>query len=135
MATLTQKVEARRGGQPRTSELITLTMAAGAVVDQPIAIPQGSAALSFRWMTPAAFTGSPTNIWLTVGKTSGGQDYVANTDAKAAAGLSAPTQATGAVADLVAWPAQSAHATLTANGGTNAAGTVYLLVEYTPPPA
>ena len=136
MATTAQKIKAQDGGRPRVTKRITLAMSAGAttdgVTDNPI--PAGACDVAFWYQNPAAFSGSPTNINLTLGTSSGDASYVANTDVKAAAGRISLTQATGRVADLQAWPAgQALHATLTANGGSNPAGTVTVGVEYTPP--
>jgi uncharacterized membrane protein len=136
MATTAQKIKAQDGGRPRVTKRITLAMSAGATTDgaTDVVLPAGACDFAFWYQNPAAFSGSPTNINLTVGTASGDNSYVANTDVKAAAGRTVLTQAAGHVADLQAWPAgQAIHATLTANGGTNPAGTVTVGIEYTPP--
>ena len=136
MATTAQKIKAQDGGRPRVTKHLTLTMSAGATTDATTdnVLPGGASDFAFWYQNPAAFSGSPTNIYLTIGTASGDNSYVANTDVKSAAGLTALTQATGHVADLQSWPSgQALHATLTANGGTSPAGTVTVGVEYTPP--
>jgi hypothetical protein len=133
MASVEQKNQARRGGQTAARQTIPITMAAGAATDVTFTVPAGSNFVRFQWATAAAFSGSPTNINLTVGKTSGGADYVAAIDVK---GQTAPTAAAlvnAGAADLISAPAQTWHATLTAVGGTNPAGTCTLLVEYAAP--
>lgn len=135
MATVAQKGEAKRLGIPRVSKLLTLTMAAGANVDDSFTPPAGSTGVIFRWATATAFTGTPTNINLSIGTSAGGQQYVANTDVKAASGWTNATEATSNVAELVASTGLPLYVRLAASGGTNPAGTAYLLVEYTPPAA
>ncbi|HEY3812845.1 MAG TPA: hypothetical protein VGL66_06435 [Caulobacteraceae bacterium] len=136
MATTAQKIKAQEGGRPRVTKRVTLAMSAGATTDGATseAIPAGACDFAFWYQNPAAFSGSPTNVNLTIGTASGDASYVAATDVKSAAGRTSLVQATGHVADLQAWPAgQALHATLTAVGGTNPAGTVTVGVEYTPP--
>jgi len=109
---------------------VTLTMAAGATTTLSFTPPEGSRVSAIKWHTATTFTGSPTNIYLTVGKTAGGQDYVANTDVKTA---TAPTAASlVAIADWASWPVQAMFCTLTANGGTNPAGTCVVEIDYAP---
>ena len=136
MSTTAQKIKAQEGGRPRVTKRVTLSMSAGATADATTdnLLPAGACDFAFWYQNAAAFSGTPTNINLTIGTASGDASYVANTDVKAAAGRTVLTQATGHVADLQAWPAgQAIHATLTAVGGTNPAGTVVVGVEYTPP--
>lgn len=135
MASVAQKNEAKRLGIARASKLITLTMAAGAAVDTSFTPPAGSTGVIFRWATATAFTGSPTNINLTVGTAAAGGQYVAAVDVKAATGWTSAAEATSNVAELVASTGLPLYVSLAAVGGTNPAGTAYLLVEYTPPAA
>jgi hypothetical protein len=134
MSTVEQKAESKRGGQARVGQIVPLTMAAGATTDVTFTLPVGSRFVGFSWSTPAAFSGSPTNIYLTVGTSSGDQSYVANTDVKAKTAKTVCTLVGAGAADLDSAPSQTWHATLTANGGTSPAGTCNLLVEYTCPP-
>lgn len=133
MSTVAQKGEAKRGGQVATRQTIPITMTAGATTDVTFAIPAGASFIRFQWATGAAFSGSPTNINLTVGKSSGGTDYVAAVDIKGQTAPTACALVNAGAADLISAPAQTWHATLTAVGGTNPAGTCNLLVEYAAP--
>lgn len=133
MATTYQLETSQLGGQFAVRQLLTLTMVAGAQTDVPFSIPVGAAFVRFQYLTPAAFSGSPTAINLSIGKTLGGQDYVANTNVAALAAPTACTLVNTTAADLASAPSQTWHATLTAAGGTNPAGTAYVLVEYMPP--
>jgi hypothetical protein len=136
MATVAQKGEGKRGGVARVTQVLSLTMTAGAQTDVPFTIPEGSKFVRFQWATSAAFSGSPTNINLTVGSAVAGAQYVAAVDVKAATVPTAASLVTAGAADLISAPAgQTWHATLTAVGGTNPAGTCTVLVEYTPPAA
>lgn len=134
MATEDQLTVGKRGaGQVKMSKAVTVTMAAGvAATDSTIIPPQGSRVSSISWHTSGNFTGSPTNIYLSVGKTAGAQEYVGNVDVKTAA---APTAATlVAAADWSNWPVgQGLFATITAVGGTNPAGSVVVEANYSPP--
>ncbi len=125
-------VAKRGGGQYKMSNAVTITMAAGATTtDSTFTPPLGSRVSAIKWHTAASFTGAPTNINLTVGKTAGAAQYVAATDVKTAG---APTVGTlVAAADYSSWPAQALFCTITAVGGTNPAGSVVVEVEYSPP--
>jgi hypothetical protein len=135
MATLAQKNEAKRLGVTRATQVVPITMAAGAQTDATFSIPEGSKFVRFQWATGAAFSGSPTNINLTVGSAVAGAQYVAAVDVKAQTAPTAAALVASGAADLISAPNQTWHATLTAVGGTNPAGTCNLLVEYTPPAA
>lgn len=133
MATDDQAMIARRGGgQVKMSSGIAVTMVAGATISGSFTPPAGSRVSIMKSFTPVAFTGAPTNINLTVGKTAGGTDYVAAIDIKAANSSTALTLVSAA--DYANWPSgQAIFATLTAVGGTNPAGTCTVEVEYSPP--
>lgn len=124
-------VSQRGGGRVKMSKHVTLTMAAGATItDSTFTPPQGSRVSAIKWKTDTNFTGAPTNINLTIGKTAGAGDYVAAVDIKTAA---APTTATlVSSADWFNWPVQALFCTLTAVGGTNPAGSVTVEVDYAP---
>ena len=139
MATEFQMEAARAGGgtpaRHHFSKHINLTMVGGVqVADTSFVPPTDSRIAGFRVKNATAFTGTPTNLYLTIGKTSAADaSYVANTDVKAAGDFS-PSLATGAIADLMSWPSgQALAATLTANGGTTPGGTVTVEVFYSPP--
>jgi hypothetical protein len=134
MATDDQRAVALRGGgQEKMGKAIALTMAAGATTaDTSFAPPAGSRVSAIRSYTAAAFSGGPTNINLTVGKTAGGTDYVAAVDIK---GANASTSLTLVAApDWASWPAgQAVCAQIAAVGGASPAGTVIVEVDYSPP--
>jgi hypothetical protein len=132
MATDDQYMMARRGGgQMKTSATIALTMAAGATVSGSFTPPAGSRVSAMRSYTPTAISGSPTNINLTVGKTAGGQEYVATVDKKAANANDLLTLV--AAPDYASWPSgQAIIAQIAAVGGTNPAGTVNVEVDFSP---
>lgn len=125
-------VAQRGGGRYKMSKQVTVTMAAGATTtDSTFGPPAGSRVSAIRWKTDTTFSGSPTNINLTIGKTAGAGEYVAAVDAKTAA---APTLATlVSSTDYFNWPAQALFCTLTAVGGTNPAGSVIVEIDYSPP--
>jgi hypothetical protein len=133
MATTNQVSAAKNGGgRFLMSYPITLNMAAGATTtDSSLIIPGGSRVNSIKWQVGTNFTGTPTNIYLTVGKSAGAQDYVANTDVKSATALTSAALVNST--DLANWPSnQAAFVTLTANGGTTPAGTCYVMIDYSP---
>jgi hypothetical protein len=134
MATQDEMIVARRGGgRLKSTYAVQPTMVAGATVtDSSFTPPAGSRVSILKWHTGTAFTGSPTNINLTVGKTAGAGDYVAAVDVK---GAGAPTASTlVAQPDYSSWPAgQALFVTLTAVGGTNPAGSCTVEVELSAP--
>ena len=133
MATEQQVTIARLGGgNLRLSKALSLTMVAGATVtDSSFNPPIGSIITGIRFNVTASFTGAPTNINLTVGKTAGASEYVAAVDIKTAA---APANATlVAIADYANWPAaQAFFVTLTGVGGSGA-GTANVYIDYVAP--
>jgi hypothetical protein len=134
-------VAQRGGGRYHTSKTVTLTMAAGATTSDVVTIapPPGSRVTAFSAYNTTAFTGAPTNINLTVGKTAGGTEYVAATDVKAA-GKFVLTPATTNIADMLNWPnasssvlGQAIGVQIAAVGGTSPAGSVTVEVFYSAP--
>ena len=133
MATEEQMTIARLGGgNPRMAYPVVVTMVAGATTTASYILPAGSRLSVLRLYVAASFTGTPTNIFLTIGKTAGAADYVAQVDVKAS---SVPTALTLVnVPDYVLWPSgQAIFVTLTANGGTSPAGSVTIAVDFAPP--
>lgn len=125
-------VAKRGGGQYKMANAVTVTMAAGATTtDSTFTPPAGTRISAIKWHTGVTFTGSPTNINLTIGKTAGAAQYVAAVDVKTAG---APTAATLVAApDYSSWVSgQALFCTITAVGGTNPAGSVVVEVEYAP---
>lgn len=116
----------------RMGAVIALTMSAGATVNGSYTPPAGAVVTGMKSLTPTAFSGSPTNINLTVGKTAGGQDYVATVDKKAANAADALTMV--AAPDYASWSSGRAIiAQIAAVGGANAAGTMYVEIEFSAP--
>lgn len=134
MATEDQFAVAKRGGgQEKMAIAVTVTMVAGTTVtDSTIVLPTGSRVSAIKWHTGTTFSGSPTNINLTIGTAAAGTQYVAAVDVKTAG---APTAATlVAKTDYASWPAtQALFITLTAVAGTAPAGSCVIEIEYAPP--
>lgn len=134
MSTTAQIYAQREGGAPaaRTgfTQLVSLTMAGGATVSGAVSLPAGAWLDAIRLETPAAFTGSPTNINVRCGSAAAGQQVVADVDAKAqghiAATLVSSLDAVGGVPTIL-------YLQAAAVGGTSPAGTVNVLVHYRPP--
>ncbi len=126
------RLTAGGGARAQLSVHVTLTMVAGApVTDSTFTPPAGTRVSKISWHTSTSFTGSPTNIYLTCGKTAGGADYVANTDVKTASPPTACTMV--AQPDYDSWTAgQSIFSTLTANGGATPAGSVVIVYDFAP---
>ena len=118
------------GSRPRYGQTISLVMAAGATVSGQLALPQGSWITTIRGETPAAFSGSPTNINLRVGNAAAGQQLMADTDIKAQGELMGTIPA---AYDRINNNDTTLYFQLAANGGTSPAGTCNVLVEYFPP--
>ena len=136
MASADRLIVARRGDSNvtriKTSAVISLTMTAGTTISGSFTPPEGSRVTAMKSLTPVAISGSPTNINLTVGKTAGGQEYVATVDKKAANAADALTLV--AAPDYASWPAgQAIVAQIAASGGTNPAGTISVEIEYSAP--
>lgn len=116
----------------RVTQVVTLTVAGNTTIKGSVNLPAGAILRGFDTFTPVAITGSPTHTYIRAGLTDGGQDYVADTDVKAAgkviltivtsidpvAGFAAPT---------------TVFYQLTTSGGTSSAGPVEILVDYNVP--
>lgn len=114
----------------------TLTSAAAASMTWPLTgtpgqpgLPNGSRIAAIRAFNPTAITGTPTNIYVSAGVNVNDQNYVANTDVKAA-GTFALTLVAAGLAALRNLTGQLTVA-LIANGGTNPVGTVEVEIDYT----
>ena len=117
----------------RVDKRIDLVMSAGATVQGQINLPAGAQRLMVAFETATAFTGAPTNINVRAGLTAGGQEIVADTDAKAqghVAGTIANTLNQTAVAANGVTPI---YLQCAANGGTAPSGTVSVYVGYAVP--
>lgn len=132
--TVNRALLVRGGGRMKQSIHITLTMVAGATTADTSFTPiPGSRITSIKAVNPTAFTGTPTNINLTVGKTAGGTEYVAATDIKAAS-ITSLTLATSNLADLLSWPvSQAVGLQIAAVGGTSPAGAVTVVIDFDAP--
>ena len=90
--------------------------------------------MGLRSHTGATYSGAPTNINLTIGKTAGAAEYVNTLDVKTTATPVTNTLVNST--DYDSWPGANAFfITLTAVGGTNPAGTTYVYIDYAPPTA
>ena len=134
MSTTAQIYAQREGGAlaARTgfTQLVVLTMTGGTTVSGQLSLPAGTWLDAIRLETPAAFSGSPTNINVRCGSAAAGQQVVADVDAKGqghiAATIVASLDAVGAVPTVLYFQAAAV-------GGTAPAGTVNVLVHYRPP--
>ena len=134
MSTAAQTYAQREGGslQARTgfTQLVSLTMTAGATVSGQMNLPAGSWLDAVKLETPAAFSGAPTNVNVRVGSAAAGQQVVADVDAKAQGHIAATIVST---LDAVGGAPTVLYFQAAAVGGTSPAGTVNVLVHYRPP--
>jgi len=133
MATEQTYTRSREAGTPSArpsyAQIVPVTMAAGATTQATITVPIGSALGAIRAEVATAFTGSPTNINLTVGTAAAGAQVVAATDVKAQGHIACTIVSTfDSVAGTDVYYLQIA-----AVGGTNPAGTVNVVLTYHPP--
>ena len=117
----------------RIDKRVDLAMVAGATVQAQINLPANAQRLMVVFETPAAFSGSPTNIYSRVGLTSGGQEIVADSDVKAQGHLTGTLAATLNQTALAANGVTPVYLQSAANGGTAPAGTVSVYVGYAVP--
>lgn len=137
MATEDQYLASRRGvgseSRAKTAQHLTLTVNGNTTLKGQVTLPAGSHLRGIKVNTPTAITGTPTHTYLRAGATDGGQDYVADTDVKAAATESAMSvvasidQVNGFASDTVIF------FQLTTSGGTSSAGPVNVFVDYDAP--
>ena len=134
MSTSAQIYAQREGGAPaaRTgfTQLVSLTMTAGATVSAMVSLPAGAWLDAIRLETPAAFSGSPTNINVRCGSAAAGQQVVVDVDAKAQGHIAATIVAG---LDAVNGVPTTLYFQAAAVGGSSPAGTVNVLVHYRPP--
>ena len=130
-----QFLNASRGAGSRVISLqqAPIVMAAGATTQASITVPAGSYIRTIKVETPAAFTGSPTNINFRAGSTAAGNDIVADTDVKAAGHFTGTMVAAFDVTAAAANAAYTVNFQIAAVGGTNPAGTVYVFLDYAAP--
>jgi hypothetical protein len=136
MATIDQSEFTRFGAGDKSNMLVRvdkrvdLTLAAGGSVSAQINLPANAQRLMVAFETPTAFSGTPTNIYVRAGLTSGGQEIVADTDVKGqghltgtiAAGLNQTAVAANGITPV--------YLQCAANGGTTPAGTVSVYIGY-----
>lgn len=133
MATVATKIASQAGAgeiaRPLVRKALTLTMAAGATVQGTITVPAGSELSAVQARVGTLFSGSPTNINLSLGTAAAGAQVVANTDIKAVGNfnptIAAAFDTTGATTVY--------HVQLAAVGGTNPAGSATVYLNYFPP--
>lgn len=118
------------GSRLRSAQVMPLTMVAGATVSGSVSLPVGSWIQAVKFETPTAISGSPTNINCRVGTAAAGQEVVADTDAKAQGHITATMVA---AFDVVGNNASAVFGQCAAVGGTNPAGTVNVVVDYSAP--
>lgn len=130
MASVKQKIQGQaKSGKFVFSKTLTLTMVAGATASGSVELPLGSYLHGIRGVTPAAFSGSPTNINARVGSAAAGQQFVADVDLKGAASTGLTVLGSAAVLSL----ATAVFFQIAASGGTAPAGSVTFIVTYTIP--
>lgn len=112
--------------------LVPFTIAAnGTLSTGPIPIAP-SWITGVRIETPVAISGTPTSCLLRLGITAAGQEIVADVDAKAQGHIAATIVT---AFDAVGNAAGNLFAQLVTAGGTSPAGTINLLVTFSPLPA
>lgn len=116
------------GARQFASTFTTLTMVAGATTKAQVAIPAGCTGLSVGYATGVAFTGTPTNINLTIGSTDGGAEIMAAVDVKATSNAAGVIVA--ANSSLVIAPPSIVFLQIAAVGGTAPAGATQVRVSY-----
>lgn len=117
----------------RVDKRIDLVMSAGIAVSGQINLPAGAQRLMVAFETPTPFTGTPTNIYVRAGLTAGGQEIVADTDAKAQGHVAGTIAAALNQTALAAGGVTPIYLQCTANGGTAPSGTVSVYVGYAVP--
>ncbi len=139
MATIDQNEFTRFGAGDKSNvfvridKRVDLVMTAGGTVSAQINLPANAQRLMVMFETPAAFSGSPTNIYTRVGLTSGGQEIVADSDVKAQGHLAGTIATALNQTAITANGVTPVYLQCTANGGTAPAGTVSVYVGYAVP--
>ncbi len=135
MATVDQSEYARFGGGDRSNvfvrvdKRIDLTMVAGTTVAASLVLPVGAQRLTVQAEVPAAFSGSPTNINLSVGTAAAGAQIVAAMDVKAQGHT--PGVVVAGFDNTAS--AGTVYVTLAAVGGSAPAGVCTVYVGYAVP--
>lgn len=112
---------------PTWGQRVTVTITDGAAAGT-FTTRAGVPVLMVVAETPVAIPGTPTNTNLRLGSSANGQQFVADTDVKAAGGINLTMTATARLtASAGTW-----HYTVASSGGTAASqdGTVYLWILY-----
>ena len=139
MATIDQTEFTRFGAGDKTNvfvridKRVDLIMVAGVTAQAQITLPANAQRLMVMFETPAAFSGSPTNINARVGLTSGGQEIVADSDVKAQGHLAGTIAGSLNQTAIAANGVTPVYLQCVANGGTAPAGTVSAYVGYAVP--
>ena len=139
MSTEIQSAYTAAGAGDRTNvladytKLVAMTMTAGTTVSASFQIPAGAILRSFISDVATAFSGSPTNINLSIGSAAAGAQMVAATDVKAQGHTTLTTVSTFDNIGYASSATQTVYLTLAAVGGTNPAGTAYVRVGYSVP--
>ena len=117
----------------RVDKRVDLVMLAGASVQAQINLPANAQRLMVAFETPTPFSGTPTNINVRVGLTSGGQEIVADSDVKAQGHLAGVINAALNQTAVAANGLTPIYLQCAANGGAAPAGTVSVYVGYAVP--
>lgn len=138
MATEDETLASRRGAgtaQARVGarQLVTLTVNGNTTLKGQITIPANSWFRGITLDTPVAITGTPTHSNFRAGLTDGGQDFVADVDAKAAGHIACTVVAALDKANVTAGADTVIFYQLTTAGGTASAGPVEVFADYDPP--
>lgn len=120
------------GARFNASQNSALTVNGNTTVTGPIALPKGCILHAVAIETPVAISGTPTTCNVSVGTTSGGVDIVAAVDCKAQAHVAATIVAAfDKILGLAA--IDTIFIQVVTAGGTASAGTINVLVSYSPP--
>lgn len=95
--------------------------------------PPGTTLHRYSTFTPTAFTGSPTNMNLTIGTEYLGAEFVASVDVKAQGKVDHTLVGSGIASAMGAAFNGTVWAQVINNAGTNPVGTAYVEIYYSPP--
>lgn len=134
MASEDQFLNANRGVGSRlgSTQLVSVAVNGSNTIIGAITVPGPSWMKTVYIETPVAIGGAPTNCYVRVGTTSGGQDIVADTDGKAQGHIAATIASTFDKVNGLNGLSQVYYQVNTI-GGTSPSGTINLLISYDAP--